>query len=507
MQSGKLVVLAGAAVAAGIAVAAATGAIDPTVKNYAVGVAGGYETTRIISVGDTVDETSDSSKDYQMVGIPDGLGAHKNPNGTVTVFMNHELRFDTQSEPVLGEPLNRGPIVSKLLLSSDGKTVLSGERAYDSVYLDDTYKGSAPTVANATRSFARFCSGSLAGLEQGFDRWIYFANEESEGLSTFGGTGGLSVAIFDNEAHALPYLGRFAWENTLVKKSTGDLTVIMGMEDGPASQDPLESNSQLYMYVGQKDRRPGATVLQRNGLTGGKLYVFKSKNGSRNSELDFQNGTLAGEWVAIPGAQNMSDVQLEVAADKAGAMVFARPEDGAFNTRNDDEYFFVTTGGAVGANVLGRLYSLKLNPSDPTRNATLSVVYNADEVIAQGGDIAISPDNIDVGADYLMINEDGTTESRQVMAAKGRDGAIWRFDLKSGEGVNAASALMVAELDPPGRDGKAVAPGVWETSGIIDTAALFGAGSWLFDVQAHSPTTAPTPNTVEDGQLLLLTKK
>ncbi len=56
-------------------------------------------------------------------------------------------------------------------------------------------------------------------------------------------------------------------------------------------------------------------------------------------------------------------------------------------------------------------------------------------------------------------------------------------------------------------NGAAVGAGVWETSGIIDTAALFGAGSWLFDVQAHSPTTAPTPNTVEDGQLLLLTKK
>jgi hypothetical protein len=45
---------------------------------------------------------------------------------------------------------------------------------------------------------------------------------------------------------------------------------------------------------------------------------------------------------------------------------------------------------------------------------------------------------------------------------------------------------------------------VWETSGIIDTAGLFGAGSWLFDVQAHGPTTAPAPNTVEDGQLVLL---
>ena len=31
-----------------------------------------------------------------------------------------------------------------------------------------------------------------------------------------------------------------------------------------------------------------------------------------------------------------------------------------------------------------------------------------------------------------MINEDGTTESRAVMAAKGRDGSIWRFDLVKG---------------------------------------------------------------------------
>ena len=52
-----------------------------------------------------------------------------------------------------------------------------------------------------------------------------------------------------------------------------------------------------------------------------------------------------------------------------------------------------------------------------------------------------------------------------------------------------------------------VGPGVWETSGIIDTAGLFGAGTWLFDVQAHSPTPAPKPNTVEDGQLLLLAEK
>jgi hypothetical protein len=50
-----------------------------------------------------------------------------------------------------------------------------------------------------------------------------------------------------------------------------------------------------------------------------------------------------------------------------------------------------------------------------------------------------------------------------------------------------------------------VGPGVWETSGIIDTSLLFGANTWLSDVQAHPPTTAPSAGTVEDGQLFLLT--
>ena len=53
----------------------------------------------------------------------------------------------------------------------------------------------------------------------------------------------------------------------------------------------------------------------------------------------------------------------------------------------------------------------------------------------------------------------------------------------------------------------AVGPGVWETSGIIDSSGLFGNGSWLYDVQAHPPTTAPGPGTVEDGQLVLMERR
>jgi hypothetical protein len=61
----------------------------------------------------------------------------------------------------------------------------------------------------------------------------------------------------------------------------------------------------------------------------------------------------------------------------------------------------------------------------PVEPATLSIVYNADTVVAAGGDIAISPYNIGVSGRHLIVNKDGTTESRAVMAAKGRDGSIW----------------------------------------------------------------------------------
>ena len=483
-------------VAAGAAVAGIV-----IIKPYAVGIDGDYYTKRLLSVGDTVPETSNPSKEFQMVGIPDGLGAHKAGNKRI-VYMNHELVHNTPSEPVIGEPLNRGPIVSKLVLDRKGK-VLSGERAYDTVYLEDTLVGAAPTVANTTPSFSRFCSASLAGKEEGFDRWIYLANEESGGAATFDGKGGVTVAVFDNEAHGLPALGHFAWENALVQRGTGKHTVIMSMEDGPASQDRSQVNSQLYMYVGEKDRSSGATVLERNGLVGGTLYVFRSTDPARNSESTFLNGSIEGEWVSLGNVTNLNDVQLEAASDAVNAMIFARPEDGAFNLKNRDQYFFVTTGEGTG-NALGRLYSLDLTGEDSTGPARLTVAYNADQVIAAGGDIAVSPDNIDVSRDYLMINEDGTAASRLAMAAKKRDGSIWRFDVDE-DGVDVASALRVAELNPPGRDRAAMpGPGVWETSGIIDASGLYGEDTWLFDVQAHSPTPAPRLNTVEDGQLLLL---
>ena len=331
--------------------------------------------------------------------------------------MNHELTQANISRTTIGEPRNRGAIVSKVTLSRHGE-VLAAERAYDDVYLENTYVGPAATEANSTRGFGRFCSGSIAGPPDGFDRWIYFANEEAGAPATFSPLGGLSVAIFDNEAHGLPKLGHFPWENSLVQPNKhGNQTVIMGMEDGPADLGAASINSQVYMYVGTKVHS-SASVLRRNGLDNGTLYVLAPVNAAQSSEDVFRTGTIQVRWVEIPGAENLSEAQLEAASDARGAFRFARPEDGAFNKENPDHYVFVTTGGAptlpgsTPANDLGRVYSLNLNSDNVLGSASLKVEVNADNVIAAGGDTAISPDNVDTSDDYLMINEDGTAQSR-----------------------------------------------------------------------------------------------
>nr|MBA2263597.1 DUF839 domain-containing protein [Chloroflexota bacterium] len=400
--------------------------------------------------------------------------------------------------------VQRGAFVSSFRFGADG-TPLSGERAYDTVVehvyaadgSDDPITYAPAEVGNATRGFARFCSGYLS-LTDGLDRPIYFTNEESDGSDTFDGKGGLSVAIFENELHTLPHLGRMAKENTLVMRQTGNRTVVITMEDGPASL-----NNQFWMYVGKKD--PNASdPLARNGLNNGTLYVARSLDLTRNSEATFRSGVVDLEWVPIEGAESMSAAQLETAADAVNAMTFVRPEDGAFDKQFKNLFYWVTTGGMPGVNALGRLYTLRLNPGNVLQTAQLQLIYDADVT----GDTAISPDNLDASADYLMINEDGTTQSRVVMGQRDRDGSIWRFPLRSGhwtDRVDVGARDRVVELDPPA-NAETVLPGVWETSGIIDTSTIWGPDSWLFDVQAHIPTAAPNPATqVEDGQLLLMT--
>ena len=502
---------------------------DTAAKRYTVPVVPDYETRALFTVGDKVPWLHDDNRQYQMVGIPDGLGAHSNADlkksdrpwgkDSNTLFMNHEFTNSVVSEPLVGGPRYRGAFVSRWILDEDGDPI-TGARAYDEVYERDALVGPAAQEDNSTPAFGRLCSGSLAGPREGFDRFIYLAGEEisqSAGsppppTASFDPTkGGSAVAFFDNEAHVLPDLGHMSWENALVQRNTGKKTVIMNMEDGPATLD-----NQLWMYVGTKNKK-SSSVLERNGLVGGDLFFFRSLDSTRNSEATFQTGSVTGEWVKIEGGGDQPEVALEEQADAKSAMTFIRPEDGAFNKKGPREFFWVTTGGNDAVNRLGRLYELDLAGGDPsTKPARLTIIYNADHVTAAGQDIAVSPDNIDTSGKYLMVNEDGTTQSREWMASQGRDGSIWRFTIKGGTpSIDWQSKYRVAQLNPPGQYNPApVGPGVWETSGIIDASQILGGSDdedegisdiWFFDVQAHSPTTPQNPQQqVEDGQLLLL---
>ena len=481
---------------------AQTSGFTTAVQPYAVSVSPEYVVKPILSVGDRVPLASNPSKQFQMIGVPDGLGAHKVGGGGAVVFMNHEVGGTALSEAIIGDALYKGAFVSKFLLSSNAE-VLSGELAYDVIF--DTAQGVAlppAQVGNTTPAFVRLCSGTLAWLDAGFDRPIYFCGEENPAPVTFDGKGGLALAVIDRTLYTLPHLGHFQHENTPVRPHPVPETVLILMEDnaGPAAQPYL---AQLYMYVGQKDFTPGAHPLARNGLVGGSVFVFVATTPGMHTEADFQSGTISGQWVEIAGVAALNEAQLEAASQAAGAFGFVKTEDGAWSKHDKNEFFFNSTGdtlnSAAAGNHLGRTYRLNLNDDEITGSCTLTILYNADQVVAAGGDIALTPDNMDVSKDYVMVCEDGTGFSRNVMANKGRTGWIWRYDLK-----NNYAATNVVSLATAGRDGIPVGAGVWETSGILDAEHLFVRNSWLFDVQAHPPTTAPAPNTSEDGQLLLL---
>jgi hypothetical protein len=464
------------------------------IKPYAVSVTPDYALQPLISVGDRIPETGAPGSQYQLVGLPEGLGAHRSTNNTTVLYMSHGLDQAAQSEPLVGRPLNRGAFVSKLILNNRTGCLFSGDRAYDTVFNENTPVGAAPEVGNATPAFARFSSGSLNEQKSVFDRPIYLTGEDRDGTASFDSLGGLLVAIFDNELHTLPKFGHLSWKNAVVRPKPGRDTVVVCLESGPTTPD-----SQLYLYAGTKDTAAGTTALRRNGLDNGKLYVLVPVNTAQADETVVTTGTVACHWVEIPGADLLSETQLEAAADAAGAFGFIRLGDGAFDKKDPGRFYFVTTGGASG-NLLGRVYELQFNQAQVLGPCTLRVVVNADTVAAADGDTAFSPDDVDTSDRYLFVCEDGNDQSQPEYTARAREGSVWRFDL-----WNDFEAERVAELNPPGIDTNPVlVPGTWETTGILDARNFFGSDSALFNVQAHDPTTAPAANTVEDGQLLLM---
>ncbi len=110
----------------------------PTASPYVVPVNAAVSTQSILTVGDSIDG-------YRMVGIPDGLGAFDNGDGTFTLLMNHELG-NTQGIPRAHG--GTGAFVSRWIIDKATLTVLSGHDQIQTILDGGTFMSLSGSARN-----------------------------------------------------------------------------------------------------------------------------------------------------------------------------------------------------------------------------------------------------------------------------------------------------------------------------------------------------------------------
>ena len=458
----------------GVAATAGTAALANTINGpsssqspYVVRSLPGVVTKSILTVGDSVNAKPDGTP-YRMVGIPDGLGAFDNGDGTFTVLLNHELpanRGITRAHGAIGA------FVSKWTIQKGSLRVLHGEDLIQQVATWNTATATHNAAAKGI-VLGRLCSADLparsafwdASSGLGYDGRLFLDGEET-------GTEGRAFAHgLDGTSYELPGLGRFSWENSVANPATGTATVVAGTDDSTPGE--------VYLYLGQKQRSGNPAV--RAGLTGGTLFGVKVTGFAAEPAGGIPSGTpftLAnlGNREASSGASLQSD------SSAAGVTKFLRPEDAAWDTTDPSRLYFVTTNGFDQPSRLWRLDFADL--ADPAAGGTIEMLLEGPE----GGHQMLDNITVDDRGQVLLQEDPGN----QPYLAR-----LWRYDPGSDE------LLAVAHHDESRF--AAGAPGFLtqdeESSGIIP-APFLGEGWYLGDVQAHYARDA---ELVEGGQLFAL---
>ena len=136
----------------------------------------------------TIISANDSAQNgYKMAGIPDGLGAFDNGNGTFTVLMNHEIN----GLGVRRAHGSKGAFVSKWVIRKSDLRVISGSDLMQNAKLWNGSSYTSYTSANnndqAIARFSRFCSADLpevtafynSNTGKGTQERIFMNGEES----------------------------------------------------------------------------------------------------------------------------------------------------------------------------------------------------------------------------------------------------------------------------------------------------------------------------------------
>ena len=433
---------------------------------YLVRSVPGVVTKSILTVGDSVNAKPDGTP-YRMVGIPDGLGAFDNGDGTFTVLMHHELGNTAGIARAHGA---KGAFVSKWTIRKDDLSVLHGEDLIQQVATWNAATGSYNAPAKGV-ALNRLCSADLPPVSAfyddgvGYDGRIFMDGEES------GAEGRAFAHLMDGTSYELPRLGKFSRENSLANPATGSKTVVVGTDDS--------NGGQIYVYVGAKSN--GGSPIDRAGLTNGSLYGVKVAGfPSEIAASGIPSGTRF-ELAGLGSVESKTGAQLETDSKTAGVTAFQRPEDGAWDPRNPRDFYFVTTASFTGNS---RLWRLRFDDAEhPEAGGTIAMLLGGSEGQKM--------------MDNLAINERGQVLIQEDPGGNPYIAKIRAYNLKTG------SFAEIAQHDPARfvEGSPEFLTTDEESSGIIDASDILGDGWYLLDVQAHYATDA---ELVEGGQLLAL---
>jgi hypothetical protein len=486
---------------AGVAGASHNGPGFKTAKQpFLVGTAPGVVVDPILSVGDIVPNgqtpENDVQPEYQMSGIPDGLGAYKHKgegrwhwfdsdkSKLAVVVMNHELG---RSFPNM--PPGVDARISRLEVDTKTRSVHRAEHLFTGL-----------------EGYERFCSSTLSMIR---GRPLYFTGEEAVPIAGQppGPAHDGSSIVMDPETgmwRDTAHFGHFQHENVVPLKLKK--WVFMSSEDdfrGPPNF-PV-TPSYLYAYIADDFNRA------LRGMDGG-LYVWKSDNSAKNQNSTVLKGErIPGRFVPLTQAENANSTSLKTAATAKDAFRFDRLEDVAVRggtQRGKSNVTYIADTGKPPFTARGRVFEFVFDKRDPTR-ATLRMILNGD---APDNDDIYNPDNMDASDRVLMIQEDRESAFRDEPFSGGY-GRVMEYRFSDGR-LRSVARVNTPPGTPPGSNTENCAGcrrGTWESSGIIDVGHIFGKGWWLLDVQAHNstapqpgPTLVPNSSTGENGQLLAM---
>lgn len=429
---------------------------------YIIPAANNVTITSIITVTDAVGG-------YTMCGLPDGLGAFDNGNGSFTLLMNHEIN----NAGIVRAHGAIGAFVSKWVINKSNLAVVSGADLIQSVYLN---AGTGYTLTPAV-SFTRFCSADLPAVSAfynsatglGTQNRIFMNGEES-------GIEGRAFAHIVTGADAgksyeLPGLGKASWENAVASSNTGTKTVVGLMDDG--------TGGQVYFYIGTKTNT--GLDVDKAGLTNGNLYGIAVASMSLETSASVPAANTTFSLINLGNVSAITGASLNTLSVNSGVTTFLRPEDGSWDPANPKDFYFNTTN-AFGSP--SRVWKLSFtNISQPELGGTITAVLDGTE-----GQQMLDNMGIDNWG-HILLQED--------VGNNAHNGRILQYNI-------ATDALTpFAQHDP----NLFVTAGPYfltqdeETSGIIDVQSILGPGWFITADQAHYSIPG---QCVEGGQLLAL---